>query len=124
MQDVTKNVNWISENPEAATITMDGMATAIKAHQGKAIIKACSDHLCSKDSSLIIKPEIITGIEIVGGNQDIKLRWFPRQLEVLATFSNGEKRIITGAKWSSSKTSNVAVSKDGKISGKNIGGPQ
>lgn len=109
-QVLTTAVTWISSTPSVATITPDGMATAVAV--GTATISAVYQNV-TYDTVLTITGATLQSIAITPGLTDLAAG-STRQMNVIATYSDSStQNISSSATWSTSAPAIAAISQDG-----------
>ena len=109
-QVLTTAVTWISSTPSVATITPDGMATAVAV--GTATISAVYQNV-SYDTVLTITGATLQSIAITPGLTELAAG-STRQMNVIATYSDSSTQNVSlSATWSTSAPAIAAISQDG-----------
>lgn len=110
-QDITAQVAWSSSTPGVATITQDGIATAVAA--GLTTITAALESI-SGTTTLEVTPATMKSIVVTPGNTSVPAG-ISRQFKAIGTLTdNTEQDLTASATWSSSSPAVAVVDAGGK----------
>ena len=124
-QDLTKDISWVSTDPNVATVTPDGKVQSVK--EGKAVISATYQRKPAADDitldiTLTVKQAKLTAIEVTPA--DIQLAaGLEQQLNATAIYSDGTttQDVTHSVAWSSTEPTIVSITPNGLAKGLGIG---
>ncbi|WP_108649993.1 Ig-like domain-containing protein [Dongshaea marina] len=116
-QDITKTARWSSSDSAVASITKDGLATAVS--KGMAQISARLNNVTSNPVSLQVTAAVIKRLEITAHNTSIP-KGHQQQFEAKATYSDNTTQDVTQeVSWISSNPTAATISLKGIATGVN-----
>jgi trimeric autotransporter adhesin len=114
-EDLTTQVTWASDNPNAATISNQGLASS--AAQGSADISAMMGSVNSAPVTLTVTAAALVSIAITPAMQSIE-QGTNQQFTAIGTFSDDStQNLTTSVTWVSSSTAVASISNAGGSNG-------
>ena len=117
--DVTSRVTWILTEPNTATVSPDGVLTAVE--PGSTTVQATQDGVNSNTVKIKVTDAVVSSIQ-VSPLQVLLPIGETQQLTATATYSNGTTADITNSvAWASTDPGITTVSPEGVLTGVAIG---
>ena len=117
-QVLTTAVAWKSSTPSVATITSDGMATAVAV--GTANISAVYQNV-TYDTVLTVTGATVQSLAITPGITELAAG-STRQMDVIATYSDSSiQNVSSSATWSTSAPAIATIAQDGILKAMDVG---
>jgi trimeric autotransporter adhesin len=118
-QNLTNTATWTSSGPAIASVSATGAAVAHAV--GTATISATAGSFTGT-ASLTVTPPVVIGLSVVPATLSMVLG-SSRQLQAIATLSDGTTQDMTGTvAWSSTDPNIASVSSGGLVSAAQVGG--
>ena len=113
--DLTQTVTWQSGDPNVASITTDGVATALAT--GTSTISAVSGAVSGSTTLTVTPPATLTSIAVTPANPTVA--WgATQQFTAIGTYSDGSNRDLTASvTWASSEGQIATITSGGLATG-------
>ena len=112
-----KGLKWTSSNPEAVSVTSDGLVKALKAKSSAVITCTSADGKVSATCKIKVGAIKVTGIEITKKSASVDVGKTIQLVAVISPSKASDKSVT----WSTSDESVATVDKNGVVTGKSGG---